>query len=191
MDLTSYISALFLYFIIMDPLGNIPVFVILMEKLKKKERTNSAFKSITVASIVLILFLFFGEKVLSVFNITLNNFQIAGGIILFIFGLKLALGLRIAEKRAKTYDVAVVPIGIPLITGPAVITITIILAAQYGWMTTLLAAIPNLVLSYFALRYSDKLFLVIGRHGADALSRILGLLLTALGVGLVQAGGLF
>ena len=121
---------------------------------------------------------------------SLYSFKIAAGLILLIFGLKLVLGLRIMEERAKGYEMAVVPLATPLITGPGVITTIIVFAQQYGIYIVLIASILNLVVNYYFLLNSERIYRFLGRQGSDALSRIMGLILTAIAISFIRQGWL-
>lgn len=186
--LTSIFTSFLTIFIVMDVFGNIPVFVILMSKMTKKDRVISANRSIVVASLILFVFLFLGKYILSIFGVSVESFEVAGGVILLILGLKFVLGLRIAEQRAQSYQWAVVPISMPLLVGPAVITATIILVRQYDFFIVAVAATINLLIAWYALRKTGSIFKWLGRQGADILARLMGLLITALSVEYIISG---
>ena len=109
-------------FVIMDPVGNIPIFISLTKGMPLIEVRKNINKSIFVASILLFAFLFFGIEIFDFFSINLESFQIAGGIILLVMGLLSVFGLMGKFFKAHGNDLSV-PIGTPLLTGPGVITI--------------------------------------------------------------------
>lgn len=182
------IKAFFAIFVVMDSLGNLPIFLSFVKSTPKKNREHMIKETIFVAGIVLLLFLFFGIVILEFFSIDINSFKIAGGLILLIFGLKLVLGLRLLEERAKKYKSAVVPLATPLITGPGVITTIIILVNQFGTMITLIASLLNLFVTYLFLDKVEYLHKILGHQGSDALSKIMGLILTAIAIGFIRQG---
>jgi multiple antibiotic resistance protein len=186
--LQEFFQAFLAIFVIMDVIGVIPIYWSLSRKLKKKERAYSIDKAITIASIILFLFLFLGDHILSFFRISIHSFKVAGGIILAIVGIQRVLGIRFKEEKVQKYEFAIVPLSTPLITGPGVITTVMILTAKFGIMIALLASLLNLTIAWLSLRFSDKLYKVFGRQGADVMSRIMGLILVAISVELIKFG---
>src|SRR3989344_4082022 len=179
------LRAFFGIFIVMDSLGNLPIFYSFVKGWTPSKRTQMIQQTIYVAGSVLFLFLFFGKEVLSFFMLDFKSFQIAGGIIVLIVGIKQVIGLKLLEERAKTYKNAVVPLATPLMVGPATITTIMIFVHQYGLLTTFLASILNLYVAYLFLSKAEKLHTILGRQGSDALSKIMGLILTAIAVGFI------
>ncbi len=175
-------------FVVMDSLGNIPIFLTFMKGLKNEKRYEMIKKTVLVAGLVLLAFLFFGSHILDFFSIDLLSFKIAGGLILIIYGLKLVLGLKIMEQRAETYRLAVVPLATPLITGPGTITTIMIYTNVYGLAVTLLAGLLNILAVYIILSKVERIHKFLGKQGSDALSRIMGLILTAIAVEFIRQG---
>ncbi len=180
--LLDFLKAFFSLFIIMDALGNVPIYAMLCQKFSKKKCVENANKAILVAGALLFLFLFFGEWILTLFGIDLPSFKIAGGIIIALFGIKFVLGIRLREQRAKEYNAAIVPLATPLITGPGVITTVLLLVYQYGYFLTIIVSLLNLFLTWVSLRNAPYLLRLIGKQGTDVVTRVLGLLLTAIGI---------
>ena len=173
-------------FVIMDPFGNLPIFISLMRGMKESERIKNVYKAITVASVLLFIFLFFGVYIFKFFNISINSFIIAGGVILLIIGIQYVLGLKFL--REKSYDIAAVPLGTPLLTGPGVITSTIILVSEYGMLITAIAAVATLIATLIILRYSTFIHKLVGEHWSNVLSRVMGLILAAIAVEFIRKG---
>lgn len=182
------IKVFFGIFVVMDSLGNLPVFLIFMKGLKNNKRYEMVKKTVIVAAIILFAFLFLGSSILDFFSIDMMSFKVAGGLILLIYGLKLVLGLKIAEKRAESYKLAVVPLATPLITGPGTITTIMIYSSTYGFLTTFLGSVINIILVYIILLNVEKIHKFLGVQGSDALSRIMGLILTAIAVTFIRQG---
>ena len=175
-------------FVIMDVLGNIPMFLTLFEKLSHRHRIESANRSIIVAGLILLLFLLFGIGVLSFFNVSMDSFRIAGGLILVLTGLKYVLAIKMLEQKIQKYESAVVPIAIPLLVGPGVITTTMILVNNYGISAPFIASALNLLIAWVVLRHTEVLYRFIGRQGSDVLTRIMGLLITTIGIEFIRSG---
>ena len=186
--ISDLLKAFFGIFVVMDTLGNLPVFFSFMKTIPASKKAVVARETILLAGIVLLLFLFFGYHILTFFNIDFNSFKIAGGIVVLIFGLKLVLGFKVLEERFKTYRAAMVPLATPLITGPATITTIMIFSFQYGLLLTLAASLLNLYVAFLFLSRADYLHKILGHQGSDALSKIMGLILTAIAVGFIKQG---
>ena len=134
---SDFLKAFFAIFVAMDAIGNLPILYVLTKKLSAKERNKNVDKAIFIATILLLVFLLFGTGILGYFGISFNSFRVAGGLVLLIIGLRIVLGLRLIEERAKKYELAAVPLATPLIVGPAVITVTILLVSEFGFVIPL------------------------------------------------------
>ena len=187
--LSSFLKSFITLFVIMDPFGGIPVFISVTKGMSLKNRIKNADRAIIVASLLLFLFLFFGSNIFGIFNISISSFMIAGGIILMIIGILQVLGISLYDKYVKKdIDVASVPIGTPLLTGPGVITSTIIMVETYGIIIPFFAASATLLLSWYIYRHSELIYRFIGLHGAKILSKVMGILLTAIAVEFIKNG---
>ena len=184
----DFIKAFFAIFVAMDAFGNLPILSTLTQKLSAKERNKNVDGAVLIAAILLFIFLFFGTRILQYFGISIDSFKIAGGIILLIIGIKVVLGLSLREERAKKYEIAAVPLATPLITGPAVITVILLLVNQFGYLLTLIASLLNLLITWVVLRQTALLFRLFGRQGSDVIARIMGLILTALAIEFIKQG---
>lgn len=185
------IKSFVILFVILDPVGNLPIFISLTRGMKEKEISRNIHKAILVASAVLLIFLFLGIKIFEFFRITTESFLIAGGIILLIFSIFYVLGIDVVRghhHNHKGTDVASVPLGTPLITGPGTITTTIILVGEHGIWITLIAAIIALFCTWLILRYSGCLYKILGKSGSNIVSRIMGLILAAIAVQFIIKG---
>src|SRR3989338_7408216 len=185
---SDFLKAFFAIFVAMDAIGNLPILYLLTRKLSVRERNKNVDKAIFIATILLLVFLFFGTGILIYFGISFSSFRVAGGLVLLIIGLKIVLGLRLMEERAKKYEFAAVPLATPLIVGPAVITVTILLVSEFGFLIPLVAAAANLIAAWIILRQTELLFKILGRQGSEVIARITGLILTALAVEFIKQG---
>lgn len=143
--------------------------------------------SIVAAAGVSLAFALLGKALFVFLGITVADFQVAGGLILLVLaGLEL---LADAPPGVATgTDVGVVPLGVPLIAGPAVITTTIVLVDLYGAGMTVAALLANLGLCWLALAYVEALERVLGRTGARAVAKVVALLMAAIGVRTIRLG---
>ena len=175
-------------FIIMDAFGALPVFIAMTKSYPIHYKKKAANSAVYLAGLVLVVFLFFGLNILDFFGINFSSFKVAGGLILLIIGVKIVLGLHFMDDNGSKYQMAAVPLATPLITGPGVITAVIILAGSYGYYIALMASLLNLCLTWLVLHNSEYFYKMLGRQGSDVLSRIMGILLTAIGVQFIRIG---
>ncbi len=187
MDLNNLFLAFVPIFVAVDALGMIPVFLGLTEGMSHGEKTKLIRHSVLTALFVAVTFLFVGKLVFSWLGITLNDFLIAGGAILFIVSIRDLLSYSRAS-RLPDQVIGVVPIAVPLIVGPAVLASTLILFDTYGLVATLFSIVSNILLCGVILFYSGKLSKILGEVGSQTLSKISNLLLAAIGVMLIRRG---
>ena len=185
--MTSLIEASITLFVVMDPIGNLSLFTSLTKGMPLNDIKKNVNRSMIVASILLFVFLFLGLKIFSFFSINLNSFQIAGGIILLIIAVMYVLGTYQKLIKSHGSDLSV-PIGTPLITGPGVITTTIILVNENGPYVTVIAAALTLLATWLILMFSSRLFKLLGVHWIDVISRVMGIILAAIAVEFITKG---
>ncbi len=193
------IRAVLTLFVVLNPVGLAPVFVGLAGTRSPREQERIARKAVFVAGSVLISFWIGGSWLLDKLGITLHAFRCAGGLLLF----RIAVGMLFAKEERRTdeeeeearlrSDIAVFPLGIPLIAGPGAVASVMILAGeahQYRWGTLIvpLAVVLVLTLNYWSLRISGWVTELMGKTGVNVITRVLGLLLAALAVQYVADG---
>ena len=175
--------------VIMDPLGNVPIFLSLTKDVAPKAQRLLALQAVLVAGAVIASFALFGQEILSYLGISIPALQGSGGLLLLLVSLKFLTGD--SEKHAQVGDVSValVPLGTPLIAGPGAIAATIVFAKQshsfdrYSAIAAALALV--LLLLWITLRYSLALIRLLKEGGITLLTRIFGLLLAAISVQLI------
>ena len=172
-------------FVIMDPFGSIPLFLLATKGTKKA--SEAATYAVLVAATVFFFFLFFGNPLFRVLNVELTSLQIGGGIVLAVLAMELVLG-RGYGKIAPRGSAALSLIGTPMLTGPGVIASTVIFVRSYGHLLTFLASIPVLLSGWLILRLSVLIHRVLGEEGIEITSRVMGLLLMTIAVDLVMDG---
>jgi multiple antibiotic resistance protein len=175
-------------FVAVDAFGILPVFMSLTEGLEKKEVRKILFESLVTATAVALVFLFIGEFVLRLLGITVADFMIAGGALLFGLSISDLLMLEKQHHRVNSEALGAVPIGVPIIVGPAVLTTTLLLLHQYGFIPTIVSLIANIVIAGTVLWFSTTLYNLFGKAGAKAISKLASLLLAAIGVMMVRRG---
>jgi multiple antibiotic resistance protein len=176
--------------VIMDPLGNVPLFLSLTRGQDLPARRRSARLAVVVAGTVIVLFALFGQSLFHYLGITLPALQGAGGLLLLLVALELLTGKGEEDPSAVAdVNVALVPLGTPLIAGPGAIVATIVFVRQAhgvrGAVALTLAIAAVLLVVYLALRFCLPLLRLLRESGIHLLSRISGLLLSAIAVQLV------
>ena len=174
-------------FVVMDSIGNIPFFLEIVKGMPKNVVRKQLNMAITVAAVLMALFLFFGSQVLKLFSIDINSFRIAGGIILLIFGIHYVFGIQQKQRRENGYDISV-PIGTPLLVGPGVITTIIILTQINGVIITLLASVLSILSALIILRFSARFYTLLGKHWTNVVSRVMGIMLASIAVEFIRVG---
>jgi multiple antibiotic resistance protein len=174
-------------FVVLDAPGNLPMVVSLTEGMTSKEKL----RVINVASITAVLvglaFLFFGLFLLKAMGISVGAFAVAGGIILMVLSVKyMTTGHMVDSSREEM--IAVVPIGTPLLTGPATITTLIFLNTQFPTYMVLLSFALNMLIAWIIFVAGDKIISFLGQGGIKAVSKVFSLLLAAIAVDLVIKG---
>ena len=175
-------------FVAMDALGLLPLFVSLTQGLDRARIQRVIFESVITAMVVALLFLFIGRSVLSLLGITVADFMIAGGALLFVISLSDLLGSEKRRLQPGQESVGAVPLGVPLIVGPGVLTATILLSSQYGTVPTVAAIVSNIAVVGIVFWLADAIILVLGRAGTKTISKLANLILAAIGVMMVRKG---
>ncbi|MBS3101467.1 MarC family protein [Candidatus Woesearchaeota archaeon] len=174
-------------FVIMDPVGNLPIFISLTKGMPISEVRRNVDRAVFVAGVLLFVFLFLGLRIFDFFGIDLNSFEIAGGIILLIIGILYVFGASLNFVKHHGSDLSV-PIGTPLLTGPGVIMTTLILVKEKGTLVTVIAAFLTLTATWVLLMHSSRLYKILGEHWTNIVSRVMGILLAAIAVRFIVKG---
>ena len=188
--LEPYILTFIPIFVAVDAIGNIPLFVALVEGTNREQRHKIIIDSITTATVVAIFFMFLGKLVLRFIGITIPDFQIAGGALLFIISMRLLLpgSQKTVLSNGQSKDVGVFPLGTPLITGPAVLTTTLMMLDSFGVFATFVSLVLNMFIVWITLVKADEIMIFLGAGGTRAFSKIMYILLSAIGVMMIRRG---
>jgi multiple antibiotic resistance protein len=187
--LSKFLMAFIPLFVAIDPIGLAAIFLGLGQNIPAERRQKIADQAIWTGGLVALGFLFLGKSIFAALGISVGDFQIAGGLILFILAAK-DLVQSAAEPEKLPEDFGVVPLGMPLIAGPASITTLLVLAQNeaIGLVITLAALVVNLILVVLALHYSEWLGRRVGATGMRAISKIISMLLAAIAVSMIRQG---
>ena len=183
----QFIQAFIPIFVAIDPIGLAAIFFGLGQGVPPAQRQRIARQATITGGGVALAFLFLGQSIFKAVGISVSDFQIAGGLILFILAAR-DLVLATPENEKISDDFGVVPLGMPLIAGPALITTLLILAQTLGWVPALVGLVANLFLIMLAFAYSGWLSRKIGTTGLRAISKIVSMLLAAIAVNMIRRG---
>ena len=185
----TFLQAFIPLFVAIDPIGLAAVFLGLGHGVPPAQRQRVARQATVTGGAVALMFLFLGQSIFRALGISSSDFQIAGGLILFVLAARdLVLPDTGGEKMPEGFGI--VPLGMPLIAGPALITTLLLLAETpaIGTAVTLGALVANLVLIVLAFAFSEKLSRMIGATGLRAISKIISMLLAAIAVNMIRRG---
>jgi len=177
-------------FVAMDPIGNLPIFLALTQEVAPKHRRRAVHVATLTALGIGLGFVVIGKAIFLLLGIEVADFLMAGGIILLI----LAIRYLITGKAVEAGDVSasgmigVVPLGTPLVVGPAVLASLLLLIGQYRIPIVILSFILNLVIQWVLFRQADRIVNFLGRTGVNAISKIVMLLLAAIAVKMIREG---
>ena len=185
----SFSLALIPLFVAMEPIGLIPIYLSITREMDARQKKSVLFYSLVTAAAITIAFLFVGRAVFLSLGITIPDFQIAGGLILLSIAIvDIIHTARGTPGIAPTPGFGVVPIGTPLIAGPAALTTLLILSDLYGFTVTLSALLVNLLIIWIVFLFSERIVNYIGENGALGISKVISLLLAAIAVMMIRRG---
>lgn len=192
MTIDDYIREFVTVWVVVDPIGTVPVFIAVTAAMSSKERRGVAFRAALISALILLAFIVGGQLLLEALEISLVSFQIAGGIVLFLFALQMIFGpgkpeSELSENRPSKEDVAVFPLAVPSLASPGAMLAVVVLTDNNRYSITeqvittgvvMLVILCALVLM-LAAGFINR---VIGISGASILSRVMGLILAAVAV---------
>ncbi len=183
----NFLLAFIPLFIAIDVVGILPIFMSLVDGIEKPQKTKIVNQSVITALSVSIGFLALGKFVFSVLGIEIYDFKMAGGLLLLVFAIN---DLLFSEKgkRTITPTMGVVPLGIPLVVGPAVLTSIIVTVDTYGYIPTITSLVVNLVIVWIVFLKSNFIYRLMGEGGSKAFAKVASLLLAAIAVMMVRRG---
>jgi multiple antibiotic resistance protein len=174
-------------FIVIDAFGNLPFVITMSEDMMKQERRKMVHLAVITATVVGLIFLFFGQLILNVLSISVGAFAIAGGVVLLVLSIRyMSTGHMVTAVKEEM--VAVVPIGTPLVVGPATITTLLILALQFPLYIVLISFAVNMLVTWVIFLGSQVIAGFMGEGGLRAVSRVFSLLLAAIAVSMIIRG---
>ncbi|NPB09218.1 MAG: MarC family protein [Thermodesulfobacteria bacterium] len=200
MELRDFLNIFVPLFIIVDPIGCVPLFLGLTEDLPESKKRKLAAKASLVAAGVMAAFALFGDRILLYFNVSVASFRVAGGFILFLIALQMiqaetrATKTRPEEEEESRHkeDIAVVPLGVPILAGPgAITTILVLTAGETNLMLRLeviFAAVLVSALTFVIFAHAARISRFLGRTGTNLFVRLTGLILAVISVEYMAKG---
>ena len=186
--ITDLSRAAIALFIIVDPFGNIPIFVGLTEKIPDTQKKKVYDTAVFVGMALLLIFAFTGQEILTLFGLSIYSFEVAGGILLLIIAIRILISGSMHENVESPESLGAVPIAIPLLVGPGAITTTIFDLQAYGIVIAILAVLIVLSLTWVILRYINGVYKFLGKTGSLVIARVMALLIAAIAVQYILTG---
>lgn len=177
-------------FVAMDSISTVPILLTITKGATNRERNVTIRHALITALVLGLAFIVIGKGIFLFMGITVNDFLISGGLILFLLGAKELVVGKMFEAQASAGEniMGIVPLGTPLVVGPAVLTTLLILNDQYHIAMVTFSFIINLLLSWLLFAQANRLVKVLGRGGVLAISKIFALLLAAIAVAMIHRG---
>ncbi len=185
--LEKFLLAFIPLFVAIDPIGLVAIFAGLGTSASPENRKHQAMLGILTGLCVAIGFMFLGKIIFGALGITVKDFQVAGGLILLLHAVRELVGFGPSD-RGGADEFGVVPLGMPLIAGPALLTALLILIDSVGIIFTLIALLLNLGLVAIALCNAERFTRLMGKQGLRGVSKLIALLLAAIAISLIRRG---
>lgn len=179
-DFKEILSVTLILFSVIDILGSIPIII----NLRKKVGHIQSEKATIAAGVLMVLFLLLGKSILNLFGIGVDDFAIAGALIIFALGAEMILGIEIfkPDPDASSTSTSIVPIAFPLIAGAGTLTTILTLKAEYSQANIGVGIVLNLIIIYIVLKSTNWLERKLGQTGLDVLRRIFGIILLSIAI---------
>jgi MarC family membrane protein len=188
----SFLSALVLLLLVLDPIGSLPIFISVMRNVAPERRTRVALRESAIAFAVLLLFMLTGQAFLGLMRLSERSLEVAGGVILLIIAVRMifASGAEIYAADAKGREPLIFPLAVPLLAGPSAMATVLLLASRqperlFTWVGALTVA---MLFSAAVLLGADRIRRWIGSSMVSAIEKLMGLVLTAIAVEMILAG---
>ena len=193
----DYIATFIFFFAVIDPIGTIPVFIAVTSKFEASVKRKIAIQATIVSSFILVFFIVAGELILNAIEVPLASFQIAGGIILFLFALTMIFGESKPDEELKSInssnETAIFPLSVPSIASPGAMLAAVLMTenAQYTFIQQLQTTgvmLSVMIVVLILMLASSFIHRYIGNSGASIISRVMGLILSSVAVNNILEG---
>ncbi len=186
LNIEDLIRAVISLFIVVDPVGLIPLITSLLSNLNKEQSKRVLRSTLYTASSLLFIFALVGKELLNMFGVSISNFSIAGGLLLLLLSFELLI--KGWELKGNDISIGAVPLAFPLLVGPGAITTIIISTERYGMIVTLISVGIVLALTMLTFRFMHVLNKLLGRLGSLIISRVMAILIAAIAIELIVTG---
>jgi len=173
-------------FVAVDIFAILPVFLSMTVEMPARKKKAIIRDSVITAFVVALGFLALGEAIFRVLGITVEDFKVAGGLVLLVFAVREIV--RQDKARRPVGATGAVPLGVPLIVGPAVLTTILVLVDHYGAAPTVVSLVLNMLIVWLSLNCAEKVTKFLGKNGIIAVSKVMALLLAAIAVMMIRLG---
>ena len=177
MVLKEILTASMVLFAVIDIIGSIPIVISLREKVGHIQSGKASL----VAALIMITFLFLGEKILTLIGIDVNSFAVAGSFVIFFLALEMILGITLFKDEALEVA-SIVPLAFPIIAGAGTMTTLLSMRAEYDLINIIFAILINVLIVYIILKSSSRLERILGKQGINIIRKIFGIILLAIAV---------
>ncbi|MBS7623500.1 MarC family protein [Candidatus Bathyarchaeota archaeon] len=186
--LQDLVRATLALFIVVDPLGNVPIMISLTRHLPDDMRRKAFNTASIVASAIAIIIVLGGQQILNLFRIDMYSFMIAGGVLLILISIKILIYGQWIEASTAREEVGAVPIAFPLLVGPGAITTLMVFHQTSGIVVTVVSVLLVMSLTRIVLRFIDNIYRKLGRIGSDVVARLMAIFIAAIAVQFIIDG---
>ena len=187
--LHKFVLAFIPLFVAMDPIGIIPLYISFTQQMDSQARRRLTWEALGAAFVVTMVFMFVGKALFGILGITIADFRIAGGLLLVVMSIQdMVSSSKELRDPGPNVEAGVVPLGIPLIAGPAVLTTELLLLQQQGAPITVAALVTNLALTAIGFLLSARITRLLGSGGVRAISKVFSLLMAAIAIMMIRMG---
>ena len=184
--MAGLVEGIIAYFVVMDPLGNIPMYMHLVGENTERERYSILLQASIFAVFLLLLFLFGSSAIFHYLDIGISHIMVVGGILLILLGFEMMFGNDAQASYGK--DIAIVPLGMPLMAGGGSIATTLVLSAAYGIMTPLVSLAIVMVLQFAIYVAAPRILVLLGKNGLKVLGNVAALVVVSFGIEILVKG---
>lgn len=187
----TLLSAALLLLIVMDPLGNIPFFILALEKVKKERRTYVIIRELLIALVILLTFLLTGQYILQALHVSEPALTVAGGVILLLIAIRMIFPAKDKSMQEEiTGEPFIVPLAIPYVAGPSAMATVILINSSdpSQWQTWILAVILAWLATSILIMFSSPLARLLGKKGLIAMERLMGMVLIVVSIQMMMNG---
>ncbi len=177
LDIKEILTATMVLFAVIDIVGSIPIIIDLRQKVGHIQSEKASIVSV----IIMIAFLFVGEKILTLIGVDVNSFAVAGAFVIFFLALEMVLGVELYKHEAPE-TASVVPLAFPLIAGAGTLTTLLALRSEFNVVNIIIAIVINMIFVYLVLKSSKKIEQILGKGGINVVRKIFGVILLAIAV---------